>query len=158
GRRDRVGPASDVYSLGAVLYELVTGRPPFRAATALDTLLQVLEAEPAPPRLLNPAVGRDLETVILKCLAKEPQKRYAGAAALADDLKAFQEGRPVKARRPGRVERVARWARRNRGRVALVAAAVNLTALAMVGAFQAWEWYDAARRGTFTLTTPDDRY
>jgi outer membrane protein assembly factor BamB len=135
GQRDRIGPASDVYSLGAVLYELVTGRPPFRAATPLDTLLQVLEAEPAPPRLLNPAVGRDLETIILKCLAKEPAKRYARAIELADDLKAFQEGRPIKARRPSLPERLGLWLKRQSrafqvsAATAAVAAVLLLTVL-----------------------------
>src|SRR5262249_19162813 len=111
--RGRLGPPSDGYSLGAVLYELVTSRPPFRAATAYDTLVQVLHAEPAPPRLLNPAVDRDLETIILKCLRKEPAGRYASAGELADDLRAYEEERPIKARRPGAVERTGRWLRQN---------------------------------------------
>jgi outer membrane protein assembly factor BamB len=158
GRRDRMGPASDVYSLGAVLYELVTGRPPFRAATQLDTLLQVLESEPAPPRLLNPSVNRDLETIVLKCLAKEPVKRYGSAAELADDLQAFREGRPIRARRPGPVERLARWATKNRRGVALAAVAAAASALAVIGSLWGWQRYDERRRGSVTLTTPDDRF
>jgi hypothetical protein len=156
GKRD-LGPAADIYALGAVLYELVTGRPPFRAATPLDTLLQVMGAEPAPPRLLNPAVNRDLETIILKCLRKDPAKRYARAADLAADLRAFQEGRPIQARRPGPGERLARWLKTHRKSAALATVAALLSALAVVGALGAWSWYDEARRGRFTLATADDR-
>jgi hypothetical protein len=115
GSSAEVGPAVDVYALGAVLYELVTGRAPFRAATSLDTLHQVLNEEPAPPRLLNPAISRDLETVILKCLAKDPTQRYASAADLADDLERFLQCRPVAARPVGLLERAVKWWRGNPG-------------------------------------------
>jgi WD40 repeat protein/Flp pilus assembly protein TadD len=122
GKTKAVGPAADVYALGAILYELLTGRPPFRAATPLDTVLMVLAEEPVPPRRLQPKVPRDLETICLKCLHKEPGKRYAMAEALAEDLRRFLDDRPIVARPASWAERGWRWCKRNRAVAASLAA------------------------------------
>jgi Tol biopolymer transport system component len=127
-----VGPAADVYALGAVLYECLTGRPPFQGATAYETVLQVLQDDPVPPRRLRPAVSRDLDTICLKCLEKNPARRYATAEDLSLDLRRFLEGRPVAARPVGLLGRAARWAARRPAAACLVALAL-VAVLALAG-------------------------
>jgi WD40 repeat protein/serine/threonine protein kinase len=127
GKSREIGPSTDVYALGAILYELLTARPPFRGETPLSTVLQVLYDDPVPPKRLNPLVPRDLETICLKCLSKQPTQRYPSAAALADDLQRFLKGEPIKARPLSAWGRGVKWARRHPTMAALLCVTVVAT-------------------------------
>jgi WD40 repeat protein/tRNA A-37 threonylcarbamoyl transferase component Bud32 len=139
GQGREVGPATDVYALGAMLYELLTGRPPHRGQSPLDTLQQVQCEEPVSPSSLVPGVPRDLETICLKCLTKEPSRRYASARGLAEDLRSYLDGRPILARRTPFWERAYKWARRRPAMAALLGLLMT-SAAALVGGGL---WYNA---------------
>ncbi len=151
GERAKVGPATDVYALGVILYELLTGRPPFHGDSALEVLWRVQEQQPLPPSRLQPGLPRDLETVCLKCLEKEPGRRYGSAAALAEDLRRFRAGEPIRARPPGPWERAAKWMRRRPAIAALLGALLLVTALGAGIVLAEWRnlvvaWRVAAER------------
>ncbi len=150
GKNREVGAAADVYALGAILYELLTGRPPFRAATVLQTLEQVKNAEPIPPSRMQPGLPKDVETICLKCLEKDPGRRYASAEALADDLNRFLDHRPILARRIGPFGRFWRWCVRNPNVAALsgvvLACLLGIATVASLAAVREARTGEAIRR------------
>ena len=136
-----VGPAADIYALGAIFYHMLTGRPPFQAATVLQTLEQVKSADPVPPSRLQPGLSRDAETICLKCLQKDQERRYADAAALAEDLDRFLTGRAILARPTGAAEHLRKWFQRRPAVALLSAAVVAVTALGFI--LVSWQWQRA---------------
>jgi thiol-disulfide isomerase/thioredoxin len=152
GRKD-VSVAADVHGLGAVLYELLTGQAPFRAESHVDVLLQVLEHDAAAPRSVNRQVHPDLETVCLKCLRKDPVKRYASALELAEDLERWLAGEPILARRAGRLERAAKWARRRPAAAALLAVTALAALVLLVGGW----WYNGRLQRALAASEASER-
>jgi serine/threonine protein kinase len=146
GNSNALQPAVDIYSLGAVLYELLTGRPPFSAETSAETLKQVMTEEPVPPSRLNSRVPRDLQTICLKCLQKDPARRYESAAHLADDLRRFTRGEPIQARPSGVTERAIKWCRRRPA----AALAIVVSTVALTGAIAGGIWLDRIERARHT--------
>ena len=133
-----IGPAADIYALGAIFYHMLTGRPPFQAATVLQTLEHVKTADPVPPSRLQPGLPRDAETIALKCLQKNPHRRYADAAALAEDLDRFLAGRAILARPAGTAEHIGKWIRRQPGVAMLSATVVAVIVLGF--SLVSWQW------------------
>ena len=144
GLSKTVGPAADIYALGAIFYQMLTGHPPFQAATVFQTLVQVKQADPVPPSRLQPGLPRDAETICLKCLHKDPQRRYPDATALAEDLERFLDGRAILARPTGPVEHVGKWVRRRPAVAMLSAAVLAVTVLGFT--LVSWQWRRAEAR------------
>jgi tetratricopeptide (TPR) repeat protein len=153
GKGKQVGQAADIYALGAILYAALSGRPPFRAATPVDTVLQVLHDDPVPPTQLVPGIPRDLETICLKCLRKDPARRYATATALADDLRRWQDGEPITARPVGSVERVWKWSRRHPTTAVLLAVGLFIA----IGLFVGSIWFTGRLRYERNLAQAAER-
>jgi WD40 repeat protein/serine/threonine protein kinase len=150
GKRGELGPAVDVYSLGAILFHLLTGRPPFQSATIEETLHEVLQREPVSPRLLNPGVPRDLETICLRCLEKEPSRRYAAASDVADELSRFLRDEPIHARPISPGSKLWRWCRRKPTLAASIAALHVVAAAGLAGIL--WQWSRAEQHATRETT------
>ena len=144
-RSGAVGPQADVYAVGAILYECLTGRPPFSAESSADVLNQVLTEDPVPPRRLQPNVARDLEIICLKCLEKEVSRRYATAAAVADEMQRFLLGKPIRARAQGPLGRAVKWTRRRPAAATLMAVSV----LAISAIWSATFWHSRALSTAF---------
>jgi serine/threonine-protein kinase len=145
GRRGAITVATDVYGLGSVFYALLTGQAPFAGNSVVDTLTMVKERPPESLRRLNAKVPRDLEVICLKCLDKDPRRRYANAQVVADDLRAWQENRPILARPSGRLEKSVKWARRRPAIAALSALVVLVSLIGMGGILSQWREAVAAR-------------
>ncbi len=154
--KNPVDHRTDIYSLGATLYELATGRPLFEGDSPHLVITQILTTEPPAPRVVCPGLHRDFETIILKCLAKEPERRYATAQALADDLRAFVEGRAIRARRSTLAEQAARWFKQQKRSVGIAAVTVAATIFVVIGSLIAWQMHGQAKLGYLTLNTPRD--
>jgi eukaryotic-like serine/threonine-protein kinase len=153
GKTREIGPAVDIYALGAILYELLVGRPPFKAGNPIDTVRMVIEQEPVPPRQLEPRVPYDLETICLKCLEKDPARRFATAAEMADDLRRFVEGRPILARPTPAWERAWKWGKRRPATVALL----SVVPLAFVSVVLFVFWHNVSLRGQLNVALAEER-